>query len=150
MTARGLGIFGAALLPALLAGCASHPRGTCGPACTEIESATHILEYPTQRLRIYKRLARQPELSQHEQTYLVNAIFVGGFSHDVADALEYLIANPVCTAQTCAEIREKLKTSRLLGRAERRVVEALNGAYPLPEDADEEGADAPRGSPGAH
>jgi hypothetical protein len=130
MTARAWGWLAGLLLLGICAGCATHPRGVCGPACSEIESATHIIEYPTQRLKVYKRIARQRALTQHEQTYLVNAIFIGGFSHDVADALEYLIANPACTEQTREEIRKKLKTSRLLGRAERRVVEALNRPPP--------------------
>ncbi len=112
----------------LLAGCASHPRGPCGPRCAEIDSAMHILEYPTQRLTILRRIAGYRDLSQHEQTYLVNAVFVGGFSEDVADALVTLIENPVATAETRAQIRKKLKGSRLLGRFERRVIEALTQA----------------------
>jgi hypothetical protein len=120
----------AAGLLALTVGCVAHPRGPCGPACLTIEDASHIIEYPTQRLNILKRVAAQPELSTHEQVYLVNAVFAVGYSSDKAEALITLIRNPCCTEETCQHIRRMLKWSRLLGRDERRVIEALEKRSP--------------------
>ncbi|MEW6249575.1 MAG: hypothetical protein AB1716_02930, partial [Planctomycetota bacterium] len=120
----------ALLVPVLAAlqGCtASHPRGPHGPACEEITSASHIIEHPVQRFVILKKIAARP-LSQHEQEYLVNAIFpvmAGGFGHDQADASVTLIRNPCCTRATCELIRERLKHRKMLGRDERRIITAL-------------------------
>ncbi len=109
----------------MLPGCAVHPKGTCGMACPTIESATHIIEFPSQRLTILKRVAARPELTPHEQVYLVNAVFMGGYSDDMADALVALIGRRDCTEEACDAIRKRMKFMRMLGRAERRVVEAL-------------------------
>ena len=118
---------GSGLFAALLAaGCAAHPRGPHGPACPTITSAMHVLEYPSFRLNMLKRVAGQTDLSQHEQTYLVNAVFVGGFSSQVAETLLTLIYNPCCTDQTRQEIRKHIKFSRLLGRDEQRILAALD------------------------
>ena len=127
-----LAIIGALVL---IAGCATHPKGPHGPACQTIEGATHILEYPSQRLTILKRVAKQKELSTHEQIYLINAVFMGGFSDDMADALVSLLANPCCTAEARAHIRERMKYSRMVGRAERRLLEALKKYSPPEEQA---------------
>ncbi len=108
-----------------LSGCAAHPKGVCGGACPTIESATHIIEFPSQRLTILKRVAARPDLTPHEQVYLVNAVFMGGYSDDMADALVALIGSPGCTDEACDAIRRRMKFTRMLGRAERRVVEAL-------------------------
>ncbi len=118
------------LLVALLAGgcVVPHPRGPHGPACAVITDAAHIVEYPTDRLKILKRVAAQPELSTHEQIYLVNAVLVWGFSSDKAVALVTLIENPCCTAETRQHIRKSLKIARMLGRDERRVIDALTKA----------------------
>lgn len=113
------------ILLLLCTGCVTHPKSTCGPACTTIESATHVVLYPSQRLNILKRVAARPTLGQHEQTFLVNAVFMGGFSDDIADALETLIRNPCCTPETRTYIRTKLHTARIIGRAERRVIDVL-------------------------
>ena len=121
----------AVLLPAavlLNAGCTVHPGGPHGPACPIIEDASHIIEYPSARLRILKRVARDPRLSTHEQIYLVNAVMIVGFSSDKADALITLIENPCCTEETRQHIRKLLKLIRMLGRDERRVIEALDRA----------------------
>jgi hypothetical protein len=117
-----------AVLPiALLAGgcLVAHPSGPCGPACPVITDAAHIIEYPTDRLKILKRVAARPELSTHEQIYLVNAVMAVGFSSDKAVALVTLIENPCCTAETRQHIRKSLKTVRMLGRDQRRVIDAL-------------------------
>jgi hypothetical protein len=110
----------------LASGCAYHPRGPHGPACPTITSAMHVLEYPSYRLSMLKGVAQQEQLSQHEQTYLVNAIFVGGFSSQVADTLLTLLYNPCCTDQTRQEIRAHIKFSRLLGHDEQRILAALD------------------------
>lgn len=112
-------------LALLVGGCVTHPKGTHGPACQEIESATHIVEYSTQRLVILKRIAKQRDLSQHEQTYLVNAIFMGGFSDDMADALVNLIGNACYTTQTQQEILKHLRYFRMVGRSHRRVLDEM-------------------------
>jgi len=114
-------------MPALIstAGCVAHPKGPCGTACPTIESATHILEYPSQRLSILSNVAARPDLSPHEQIYLVNAVFMGGYSWQQANVLVTLVSNPCCTDQTGEHIRKMLKLSRLTGREERRVIEAM-------------------------
>jgi hypothetical protein len=112
----------------LAAGCAVHPRGPHGPACAKIESATHVIEYPSYRLTMLKQVAARKELSAHEQTYLVNAIFMGGFSSQVADTLITLIHNPCCLADTRQQIRTKLKFTRMLGKDEQRVIATLEKA----------------------
>jgi hypothetical protein len=111
---------------ALVGGCwTPHPSGPHGPVCPVIEDVSHIVEYPTDRLRILKRVAARPELSTHEQIYLVNAVMAVGFSSDKAVALVTLIENPCCTAETRQHIRKSLKLARMLGRDERQVIDAL-------------------------
>lgn len=110
----------------LSGGCVSHPRGAHGPACQQIEAATHIIEHPSQRMVILKRIAREKELSQHEQTYLVNAVFMGGaFGSDIADALIDLINNPCYTTQTQREILQHLKHYVMNGQAHRRILDEM-------------------------
>lgn len=125
---RALGPLAMPLVLMLAGGCVVHPKGPHGPACPTIESATHILEYPSYRLTMLKQVAARQDLSQHEQTYLVNAIFMGGFSSQVADTLITLIHNPCGTAETRQQIRAKLKFTRMLGRDEKRVIGALEKA----------------------
>ena len=111
-----------------LTGCTIHPSGPHGPACPIIEDASHIIEYPSQRLRILKGVAARPSLSTHEQIYLVNAVMAAGFSLDKAEALITLIRNPCCALETRQHVRKWLKFSRMLGRDERRVVDELDRA----------------------
>ncbi len=134
--ARGAGIAltaaaGVALMSGL-AGCvASHPSGPHGPHCEQIESASHIIDHPIQRFRMLKSIAGEPNLTQHEQTYLVNAIFpvfASGFGSDQADASIRLIQNPCCTPETRTRIRERLKTVKILGQEARRILIALDDA----------------------
>lgn len=129
-TARFGGLLLLMAAAGLADGCAVHPKGEHGPACTTIDSATRIVVYSTQRLTILKRVAKQKDLSQHEQTYLVNAIFMGGFGEDMADAAVNLIDNPCCTAETRAHIRERLKWTHMLGRPERRILDELKRHEP--------------------
>lgn len=112
----------------VVGGCVNRPKGPDTPTMRRIESATHIIDYPSQRLVILKEIAAQPDLQPHEQTYLVNAICMGGFSSDRAEALITLIRNPVCTADTHQLIRKRLKTSRFMGRDERNIIDALAAA----------------------
>jgi hypothetical protein len=118
------------LFPALcmLAGCALHPSGAHGPACPIIEDASHIIEYPSERLRILNGVAARPDLSPHEQVYLVNAIMIVGYSSDKAKALLTLIRNPCCVEETRQHIRKSMKFTRMLGRDERRVIHELDKA----------------------
>jgi hypothetical protein len=113
-------------LAAGLSGCAVHPKGECGPSCPTIESASYIVEYPTQRLAILKNVAARSALSQHEQSYIVMVLRMGGLSELVADCYVTLIRNPVCTEQTKAEIRAAIKYMRLQGMAARRIIDALD------------------------
>ncbi len=114
------------LLLIVLSGCVSRPAGPDTPTMRRIEDATRIIEYPSQRLRVLTEIARQEDLSASEQEYLVRAIFMGGFSSDRADALVTLIRNPCCNQQTRDLIRKKLKTARMIGQDQRRVLEALS------------------------
>ena len=114
----------------MLFGCASHPSGPHGPSCNTIESATKIIEHPIQRLTILKSVARRQNLSQHEQEYLVNAIFMPGglsISADQADATVTLLRNPCCTPETREYVRKTVKHAyRMLGKDERRIIEELD------------------------
>jgi hypothetical protein len=121
-------------------GCVSRPKGPDTPTMRRIESATHIIEYPSQRLIILKKIADEPELLPHEQIYLVDAILMGGFSSDRAEALILLIRNPCCLAETRDHIRAGLKKSRFLGRDERNVIDALTAAESPPPPTDEKGS----------
>lgn len=104
-------------------GCVVHPRGTCGPACAAIEAATTV-ELESERMELLQRVAAREKLSQHEQTYLVNAICFGGLGGPQADALITLIGNPCCTAETRRYIARNLRF--VTYSAERkRVAEAL-------------------------
>ncbi len=121
----------------LAGGCVNRPKGPDTPTMRRIDSATHIIEYPSQRLIILKGIADEPELLPHEQVYLVNAILMGGFSSDRAEALITLIRNPCCTPATRDHIRAGLKKSRFLGRDERNVIDALTAAEsPRPPTGD--------------
>ena len=125
---RALGPRAALLVLILAGGCVIHPSGPHGPACPTIESATYVIEYPRERLRLLKPIAARENLSPHEQTYLVNAVMAVGFSSDKADLLLMLIRNACCTAETRQQIRAKLKFTRMLGRDEQRVIQALEKA----------------------
>ncbi len=133
------------VITALVAGgCVAHPKGQHGPACATIESATHIVEYPSKRFTILKQVAHRP-LSQHEQTYLVNAIFQPfglSSSIDQADTLIALMRNRCCTDQTRSEIREKLAafTNRMRGEDQQRIVAVLDN----PGEPVQPRAEAPR------
>jgi len=127
MTSRWLVSF---VLPLLTAGCVVHPRGPHGPACAAIDAATQV-ELSSHRLELLTRIAQRPELSQHEQTYLVNAICFGGIGGEHADALIALIQNPCCTAQTRQQIAANLRMVAYSSER-RRVAEALAAADTRP------------------
>ena len=117
-------------LPLLTAGCVVHPRGPHGPACAAIDAATQV-ELSSHRLELLTRIAQRPELSQHEQTYLVNAICFGGIGGEHADALIALIQNPCCTAETRRQISANLRMVAYSSER-RRVAEALAAADAKP------------------
>ncbi len=130
----GVGVLALGVALVLLGGCTVHPQGPHGPVCPLIEDAAQIIEYPSQRHRILKRVADMPELSTHEQIYLVNATFATGYSSDKAETLVRLIKNPCCTEETRQHIRKMLKLSRMKGRDQRRVVETLDN-FPEPGES---------------
>lgn len=110
-------------------GCVTHPPGPHGSLCPAIEAATKI-GFSDQRSQTLQRIAARPELSQHEQTYLVNAIVQkGGFSDDVANALIAVIKNPGCTDETRTLIAQHVQCVGF-DDARQRVAEALAEARP--------------------
>ncbi len=119
----------------LSTGCASHPMGECGRQCTTIKAALTISHF-NDRLVVLQRVAENEHLTQHEQTYVVNAICFAGFSTDKANALTALIANKACTATTRRLIADKLELVHMLGADKRRVVDALleHGGIPASEE----------------
>jgi hypothetical protein len=123
---------GCLLLTAVLlatAGCVLHPPGPHGSRCPAIEAATKI-GFSDQRNQTLKRIAAGPELSQHEQSYLVNAIVEkGGFSDDVANALIAVIENPGCTDETRTQIARHVQCVGF-DDGRQRVAEALAEARP--------------------
>ncbi len=109
-----------------LTGCVVHPRGPHGPSCDAIETAAKI-DLSSHRLTVLRGIAARPELSQHEQTYLVNAICYGGVGGEHADALLTLIHNPCCMAETRRYIAKNLQFV-MYSSERRRVAEALSKA----------------------
>ena len=105
-------------------GCAMHPKGPHGPVCTTIEAATTI-QFASDRQQTFGRIASKGNLSQHEQTYLVNVICLsGGYADDQATALIALIKNPSCTPETREYVAKHLQWIAL-SDARRRVAEAM-------------------------
>jgi hypothetical protein len=104
-------------------GCAVHPLGRCGPACPDIRAAAKI-DLSSERLIELKKIAAHQPLSQHEQTYLVNAMIFGGFGGEPADALITLINNPYCTWNTRNYISDNL-TCIMFSHQRTRVAQAL-------------------------
>lgn len=138
---------GAAVL--LLSGCAFHPRGPHGPACPAIEAAAAV-ELPSERLAVLKKIATRPDLSQHEQTYLVNAVLFPDVGGSQSGPLIVLIRNPACTEETRQYIAKHLRfvaysTDRVA------VAEALGDAglpgQPRRSASDEAFAEPPDGRP---
>jgi hypothetical protein len=109
-----------------LTGCVAHPRGPHGPSCAAIEAAAKI-DLSSHRLIVLRNIAGRPELSQHEQTYLVNAICFAGVGGEHADALVALIQNPCCTAETRQYISKNLLFV-MYSNERRRVAEELSKA----------------------
>lgn len=130
-TGRLFPVGGLALLGCLLplCGCVVHPSGPHGPACAAIEAATAV-ELSSERLALLERVARRSNLSQHEQTYLVNAIVFGGIGGEHADALIALLKNPCCTEETRRYIAKQLRFVSY--SSERRRIAEVLGAQ---EDA---------------
>jgi hypothetical protein len=121
-------------LPAVLVatlwctGCATHPKGEHGPACTRIEAASTLTF--NDRQHALARIAATPNLSQHEQIYLVSvAIVTGGMADDVAGTLVALVKNPSCSEETREYVGKQLPWVGM-SDARRRVVDALIETQP--------------------
>jgi hypothetical protein len=110
----------------LAGGCAVHPLGRCGPACPDIRTAAKI-DLSSERLIELKKIAARQPLTQHEQTYLVNAMIFGGFGGEPADALITLINNPYCTWNTRNYISDNL-ICIMFSHQRTRVAQALSKA----------------------
>lgn len=127
---------------ALLGGCAvPRPRGAQGPNVDAIESANAIT-FSADRLALLRKVAKHHDLTQVEQTYLVDSICFSGFGGPQADALVTLIDNPVCTPKTRTQIADRLRAVTM-GVDRRRVVEALTAANAREAGTDDSGASSP-------
>lgn len=134
-------IMGVAMLVAL-SGCAvPRPRGAQGPNVDAIESANTIT-FSADRLALLRKVAKHHDLTQVEQTYLVDSICFSGFGGPQADALVTLIDNPVCTPKTRTQIADRLRAITM-GTDRRRVAEALNAANARDAGTDDSGAGSP-------
>lgn len=134
-------ISGVTLL-ALLVGCAvPRPRGVHGPNVDAIESANTIT-FSADRLALLRKVAQRHDLTQAEQTYLVDSICFSGFGGPQADALVTLIDNPVCTPKTRTQIADRLRAITM-GTDRRRVAEALNAAKTRDAGTADDGTDSP-------
>lgn len=126
----------------LLSGCAvPPPRGAQGPNVEAIETANAIT-FSADRLTLLRKVAKRHDLTQVEQTYLVDSICFSGFGGPQADALVTLIDNPICTPKTRTQIADRLRAVTL-GIDRRRVAEALTAASAREAGIDEGGTGSP-------
>ncbi len=128
-TGLGVSLLTVATAFLLTTGCVTHPKGPHGPACTTVEAASAI-SLSSDRQQALAKIAAKPNLSQHEQEYLVSvATVTGGTADDVARTLIALVQNPCCTADTRQYISKQLAC---LGTssARKRVVDAMIDTQP--------------------
>lgn len=126
-TVRALG----AIAMTLLAACSadqSHMNdpGPHGPQCPAIQTANGI-HLSSERAAALRKIAGAPDLSEHEQMFIVDAAMKSGFSTDRADVLVALARNPSTTSKTRSYIAQQAEYSGMFSSDQARVSEALAG-----------------------
>ena len=96
-----------------------------GPHCADIEVARRI-EFSDQRSQALARIAAQPDLTEHEQLFLVDTVTVSeGFSSDKTDVLVALADNPALTQAARERIAIRMPQAELFSSDVERISQAL-------------------------
>lgn len=96
-----------------------------GPHCADIELARSI-EFSTERSQALQRVAALPDLSEHEQLFLVDAATVSdGFSSDKTDVLVALAHNPALTQAARERMAVRVQGAELFSSDVQRISQAL-------------------------
>lgn len=103
------------------------PDGTPGPNSVEIEAAS-TLYWSGHRAEVFEMIAMKPNLTEHDQLFLVNAILAGGNSDDQANAIATLVANPCLTPKARRHIIDNLE--RIYFSSDRKLVVSALINYP--------------------
>jgi hypothetical protein len=98
-----------------------------GPHCADIALAQSI-EFSGQRAEALARIAALPDLTEHEQLFLVDAATVSdGFSANKADVLVALARNPGLTQVARERMAERVPHADLFSGDVERISKALLG-----------------------
>jgi hypothetical protein len=103
------------------------PDGTPGPHSVEIEAAS-TLYWSGHRGEVFEMIAMKPDLTEHDQLFLINAILAGGNSDDQANAIATLVANPCLTPKARRHIIDNL--DRIYFSSDRKLVVSALVNYP--------------------
>jgi hypothetical protein len=142
------------VLTLLLLGCGvarSHYESTKdhGPRCAAINGAD-ASEYVADRAPALRRIAEHPDLSEHEQLFLIDVATDGnGFSSDTADLLMLIAGMPYLTKASRARMIERLDHAGLFPGDKRRVAAALGMEMILGSRAASRAASQPATQPGS-
>ena len=99
--------------------------GAHGPHCADIELSRSI-EFSGPRAEAQERIAVLPELTEHEQLFLVDTVAVDdGFSSDKADVLVALARNPGLTQAARERISLRVPQADLFSSDVERISQAL-------------------------
>lgn len=96
-----------------------------GPHCADIELARAI-EFSSERNQALARIAALPELTEHEQIFLVDSATVSeGFSADKTKVLVALAQNPALTQKARERIAMRIGQADLFSADVERISQAL-------------------------
>jgi len=96
-----------------------------GPHCADIE-LTRSIEYSGDRAKAQERIAALPDLTDHEQLFLVDTVLVSdGFSSDKADVMVVLAKNPALTQAARERIALRVPQADLFSSDVQRISQAL-------------------------
>jgi hypothetical protein len=96
-----------------------------GPHCADIELARGI-GFSNERNGALARIAAQPDLSEHEQLFLIDATAVpDGFSSDKTKVLVALANNPALTQAARERLAIRVPNAELMSSDVERISQAL-------------------------
>lgn len=96
-----------------------------GAMCSAIQSASEI-EFSKDRSAALKLIAADPELTEHEQEFLVDATLENqGYSGDNTDVLVSLATNPSLTPKARDHLVKRLRRASLYSNDKARLTKAL-------------------------
>jgi hypothetical protein len=99
--------------------------GAHGPRCADIELARSI-EFSGPRCEALARVAALPDLTEHEQLFLVDATAIDdGFSSNKADVLVVLARNPGLTQAARERMAQRVPQADLFSSDVERISRAL-------------------------